>query len=154
MVVASDDVARGVFAITRSDRPDPRPPSRSTPRRAPATPDPRRHVPVEHADDVVEMVGAPHRLVAGGGGEPDRAIVAAVARILAPSVGFSQRANGKRGARTLAIGPHDERENAMPAGGRGAVPFTLHVRDAAPSERALQRQGTAAGEPAMRFTRR
>jgi len=49
----------------------------------------RANVPIEDADDVVEVVLAPHALMRCGGWQTDRAVVAAVGGGVAPTVAGS-----------------------------------------------------------------
>ena len=111
--------------------------------------DARRNVPVEHADDVVEAVVAPHRLVAGGGGEADRAIVAAMARCPRTSRrscagrGSGERARGRgRSGRTIS-----ERRRCRPA---GVAPSPSRFRCVTPLRPSAQ---CSASEPQRRSPR-
>ncbi len=71
------------------------------------------------ADHVVEMVGAPHGLVAGGRGQADRTIVASAGRVLAPAVvlAASREKEARRPAavRDQAAGSSDK-SRMRPAG--------------------------------------
>src|SRR5688500_13480769 len=99
--------------------------------RAAASADARPHVPVEDADDVVEVVAAPHALVAGGGGEADRTIVAPARRILAPAVVGSHRTRRDfLRRRRDAVRAIIEAQEPIAAGRRGAVAFALQSRHA------------------------
>ena len=115
----------------------------------------RAKIPIKHADDVVEAVGAPHGLMSGGGGKADRTIVAAMPGILAPAVVPAHGAHRNGRARPHhAIAPNIEGQEPMPAGGSGAVAFALQMGDAAAAERTGKDERTATQEPAMPFTRR
>lgn len=115
----------------------------------------RAQVPIEHADHVIEMIVAPHRLMARGRGKPDRAIVAAVAGVFAPAVIGAHGLRGQGRAWTWkAVAPDDQPLEAEPASGGRAVAFALHMGDAASAQRAWKLQRAAAQDAPVPRPRR
>ena len=78
----------------------------------------RAAVPGDVDDQVVEVVVAPHRLVARRAGERDGAVVAAVPRVVAPAV----RAAGSAGAAGRSAGADRGRRGRRPGAGESGRP--------------------------------
>ncbi len=116
---------------------------------AAAAGDARPGVMVDLDDDVVERVGAGEAVAGGAGRKPDRAVVAAVPRVLAPAVRRTDRAarqqhRGPVGA--VVPPPYPQRPKASRRG--GAVPFALVRLDAGPAERHRDPQWPRGDPPA------
>ncbi len=107
---------------------------------------------VEDDEDVVEAVVAPQALVARRIREADRAVVAAVGRVVAPAEVRAERGGGEARRRPGdPVGAIVNGNEAETADGGGAVAFALGAGGAGPAEgaRGAKRAGDDEAAPAV-----
>ena len=103
----------------------------------------RRNIPVEHQAIIVKTIRATHRLVACAVRNPDRPVVVAVIRDLAPAQSGMDLAHGEARASCRHVIPAKiTRQDAHRAKRRGAVALALVGRDSAAPERAGKHRAT------------
>src|SRR5262245_58011277 len=111
--------------------------------RAAAPGDPRPDVMVDFNEKVVEGVAAPKPVTWFSGRAGHRAVIIAVAGVLAPGRSPANSAGRQRALRSMqSIRPPPQSQRAKPAPRRPAIPFAFVGLDAAPPQRHWQRQRT------------
>ena len=112
--------------------------------RATAASDPRPRVVVDFDNEIIKMILPPQPVAGLTGGYPDRLVIAAVRRILAPGVGGGDAPDRQHGGGPrMAVGAPPEPDRPERAARGGAIAFPLVRQDAAPPER--DRPGQRAG---------